>query len=546
LSSVPEDAERFDYIVVGAGSAGCLMANRLTKDGRNSVLLLEAGGSDRWIWIHIPVGYAYTVGNSLYDWCFNTEAEGQMAGRSIAIPRGRVLGGSSSINGMFQVRGQAADFDHWRQLGLNGWGWDDALHYFKAHEDFQWGADDVHGAGGELRVEASRAHWPVLDIVRKAAEQHGIKWIGDLNRGDNEGAGTIHFTQKRGFRWSAARAFLNPARKRPNLSIETEAAAQRIVFEGRRAVGVEYRRGLDTKVVLANREVIVCTGAIGTPQLLMLSGVGPAAHLRDLGINLRMDKPGVGGNLQDHLQFNMHWKLDGVDTLNHRYKTLPGRAKILLEYLAFQSGPLAMGPTNLALFTRSSPDRDRANITYNVLPYSRKVGAMRPEFHDHPGITMSVYDLRPTSTGKVRLKDADPQSNPELTFNYLSTEEDRRVAIDSIRISRRIMGQQALAPHKPQEIIPDLDPRDDSDASLLSAFGRFGTTIFHPVGTAKMGLPSDPSAVVDERLKVIGLDHLRVIDASVMPTITSGNTNAPTLMIAEKGAEMVLEDARAR
>ena len=537
------NAEHFETIIVGAGSAGCLLANRLTADPRNRVLLLEAGGSDRWIWLHIPVGYAYTIGNPLFDWCFKTEPEPQMNGRSIPIPRGKVLGGSSAINGMFQVRGQAADFDHWRQLGLPGWGWDDVLPYFKKHEDYEGGASDVHGAGGEVRVESSRIKWPALDVIRRAIEEDGLRWIGDLNTGDNEGIGPVHFTQKRGFRWSAARAFLNPARKRANLRIETEALTQRILFDGKRAIGVEYKQGLTTKVALAN-EVIVSAGTIGTPQLLMLSGIGPAAHLRDHGIEVVLDKPGVGGNLQDHLQFNMHWKVEGLETLNNRDTPL-GRVGFLLEYLAFQTGPLAMGPTSLAFFTRSSPDRDRANITYNVLPFARQMTeGLNRAFYPFSAITMSVYDLRPTSRGTVRLKGNDAAIYPELRFNYLSTDEDRRVAADSVRVSRRVMGRPALKAHRPVEILPGPDARDDDDASLIDAFARYGTTIFHPVGTAKMGLPSDASAVVDDRLRVIGLEGLRVIDASVMPTVTSGNTNAPTLMIAEKGAAMILEDAR--
>lgn len=537
------DAEHYQTIIVGAGSAGCLLANRLTANPENKVLLLEAGGRDRWIWLHVPVGYAYTIGNPLFDWCFQTEPEPQMNGRRIPIPRGKVLGGSSSINGMFQVRGQAADFDHWRQLGLPGWGWDDVLPYFKQHEDFEGGASGVHGAGGELRIESSRIKWPALDVIRRAIEEDGLRWIGDLNTGDNEGIGTIHFTQKRGFRWSAARAFLNPARKRPNLRIETEAPAQRILFDGKRAIGVEYKQGLTTKVALA-KEIVVATGAIGTPQLLMLSGIGPAAHLREHGIDVVLDKPGVGGNLQDHLQFNMHWKVEGLETLNDRYTPL-GRAGFLLEYLAFQSGPMAMGPTSMAFFTRSSPDRDRANITYNVLPFARDMSeGLKRAFYPFSAITMSVYDLRPESRGTIRLKSGNAADYPELRFNYLSAEADRRVAADSIRISRRVMNRPALKPYKPVEVLPGPDARDDDDASLIDAFARYGTTIFHPVGTAKMGLPSDSSAVVDDRLRVIGIEGLRVIDASVMPTVTSGNTNAPTLMIAEKGAAMILEDGR--
>jgi choline dehydrogenase len=539
----PNVAEEFDTIIVGAGSAGCMLANRLTADARHRVLLLEAGGEDRSIWMKVPFGYMYTIGNPAYDWCFETSAEPELNGRKIIHPRGKTLGGSSSINGLYQVRGQAGDFDHWRQLGLDGWGWDAVLPYFKKHEDFSGGADEFHGAGGELSVEPQKNWWPVLDVVKTAAQQEGLKWRDDFNTGNNEGVGLYHAITRKGVRASTSRAFLKPIRSRGNLRVATDALAQRLLFEGRRAVGVEYRQGGEIRTARARREMIVSTGAMKTPQLLQLSGIGPGALLAEHGIPVVLDKPGVGKNLQDHLQMLLSYRLDGIGTLNQAYNSLFGKFSILARYALFQTGPMAGGPTPLGIFLRSHSHYDRANLCYVVLPFSRVAPGMKSQFHPFPGVTMSVYDCRPTSRGTIRIQSADPCASPDIRFNYLSTEEDRRVAIAAMRITRRIMGRPVLAPHKPIELRPGPGTGDD-DSALLDAYRQYSTTIFHPVGTAKMGRPDDPVAVVDARLKVIGIDALRVIDASVMPTVTSGNTNAPTMMIAEKGAAMILEDAR--
>jgi choline dehydrogenase len=539
-----QHVEHFDYVIVGAGSAGCILANRLSADPAARVLLVEAGDNDRSIWTRIPIGYMYMIGHPGFDWCFETQPEPQLKGRKIAQPRGKVLGGSSSINGMIQIRGQAADFDHWRQLGLEGWGWDSVLSYFKRHEDFALGADDFHAVGGELGVSPQRVSWPILDAVRRAAVEDGVDETNDFNTGGGEGVGPYHVIQRNGVRSSAARAFLRPARNRRNLRIETNALTSRILFDGRRAVGIEYQQRGAMRQARARREVIIAAGSIKTPQLLMLSGIGPGAHLAEHGISVLADRAGVGGNLQDHLQMLLTYRLEGTHTLNQRYNAPFGRVGIALEYALLRRGPMAMGPSPLGIFLRSDRDRDRANLAFTVLPFSRVAPGMKSNFHPFPAITMSVYTCRPTSRGTVRLKNADVAAAPELQFNYLSTPDDRELAIESIRITRRLMGRKALAPYRPIEIRPGPQVGDDDDA-LLEAFRSHATTIFHPVGTARMGSVHDANAVVDARLRVIGLEGLRVIDASVMPTITSGNTNAPTMMIAEKGDAMVLEEAQA-
>ncbi len=531
----------YDYIIVGAGSAGCLLANRLSADARQRVLVLEAGGRDNWIWFHIPVGYLFAIGNPRSDWCFKTEPEEGLNGRSLDYPRGRVIGGSSAINAMIYMRGQAADYDHWRQLGLAGWGWDDVLPYFKRHENHFMGASDAHSVGGELRIEAPRVRWDLLDAFRRAAEQAGIKSVADFNTGDNEGCCAFHVNQKRGRRWSAARAFLKPALRRRNLRLETDCLVEAVVFEGRRAAGVRWRRGGEVRSARCRGEVILAAGSIGSAQLMLLSGIGPAEQLREHGIPVIADRPGVGANLQDHLQLRLIYKVDGITTLNERYHSPFGRARMLAEYALFRRGPLTMAPSQLGLFTRSDPDQDRANLQYHIQPLSLERWGQ--PLHEFPAFTASVANLRPTSRGAVRLRSRDPAAKPVIKPNYLSTDADRRIAASAIRLTRRIVAQPALTPFHPAEYLPGATAADDDEQSLVRAAGNISSTIFHPVGTAKMALASDPLMVVDERLRVAGVDRLRVIDASVMPTITSGNTNAPTMMIAEKGAALLRADA---
>jgi choline dehydrogenase len=532
----------YDYIVVGAGSAGCVLANRVSADPKARVLVLEAGGRDNWIWFHVPVGYLFAIGNPRSDWMFKTEPEQGLNGRSLNYPRGKVIGGCSAINAMIYMRGQAGDYDHWRQLGLSGWGWDDVLPFFKRQEDSFLGASDLHGVGGEWRVEAPRVKWALLDAWRAAAAQAGIKSVDDFNTGDNEGAGYFHVNQKRGRRWSAARGFLKPALVRPNLRLETGCLVEAILFEGKRAVGVRWRQDGQVRTARCGGEVVLSAGALGSAQILQLSGVGAAPELVTHDIPVVLDKPGVGGNLQDHLQLRTIYKVSGIKTLNETYHSLARRALMGLDYAVRRRGPLTMAPSQLGAFTRSDPSRERANIQFHIQPLS--LDKFGDPLHTFPALTVSVCNVQPTSRGHVRLRSANPADAPKISPHYLTTDADRRVASDSIRVARRIMQQPALAPYQPAEYLPGPQVASDDEAALARAAGEIGTTIFHPVGTARMGLPSDPHAVVDERLRVIGLDRLRVIDASVMPTITSGNTNSPTMMIAEKGAAMLREDAR--
>jgi choline dehydrogenase-like flavoprotein len=531
----------FDFVVVGAGTAGCILANRLSANPRHRVLLLEAGGRDNWIWFHIPVGYLFAIGNPRSDWMFRTEPEAGLNGRSLAYPRGKVIGGSSAINAMISMRGQAADYDHWRQLGLSGWGYDDVLPVFRRLEDHFLGESEHHGVGGGWRIEAPRLSWTVLDAVAEAAEQMGIRKIPDFNTGDNEGVGYFHVNQKRGRRWSSARGFLKPALKRSNLKVETNVLVDRLTVEEGRAAAVQFLRDGELLEARAKGEVILCAGSIGSTQIMHRSGIGPAEWLAPLGIPSILDRQGVGRNLQDHLQQRAIYKVYGVRTLNETYYSLARRGLMGLDYLFRRRGPLTMAPSQLGIFTRSDPHRERANIQFHVQPLS--LDKFGDPLHRFPAITVSACNLQPTSRGTVRIRSSQPDQAPSIAPNYLSTWEDREVAADAIRTTRRLMKQSALAPYRPEEFLPGASVGDD-DASLAKAAGDIGTTIFHPVGTAKMGSASDPTAVVDERLRCYGISGLRVADASVMPTITSGNTNTPTAMIAEKAAQMILEDSR--
>jgi choline dehydrogenase len=532
----------YDYIIVGAGSAGCVLANRLSADPGKRVLLLEAGGRDNWIWFHIPVGYLFAIGNPRSDWMFRTEPVPGLNGRALAYPRGKVLGGSSAINAMIYMRGQAADYDHWRQLGLTGWGWDDVKPLFRKQLDHFLADSEHHGTGGEWRVEYPRLRWDITDAFREAAAQAGIPKCDDFNTGNNEGCGYFHVNQKMGRRWSSARGFLRPVMKRPNLRVETGCLAEKIEFDGKRATGVRFSQNGGSKVARCRGEVILSAGAIGSVQVLLLSGVGPAGQLTEHGIAPVLDKPGVGENLQDHLQLRLIHKVSGVTTLNETYRSLVRRGMMGLDYALRRRGPLTMAPSQLGAFTRSSPRYERPNIQFHVQPLS--LDKFGDPLHDFPAFTTSVANLRPASRGHVRLRSTDPADKPVIQPNYLATDQDRQVAVDSIRVARNIVAQPALQAFNPVEYLPGAQLRNDDEAALAKAAGDIGTTIFHPVGTAKMGRADDPMAVVDERLRLIGLANVRVIDASVMPTITSGNTNSPTMMIAEKGAMMVLEDGR--
>jgi choline dehydrogenase len=539
-----ESAGEYDYIIVGAGTAGCVLANRLTQDRKVEVLLIEAGARDDYLWIHIPVGYLHCIGNPRTDWLFNTEPDPGLGGRALIYPRGKVLGGSSSINGMIYMRGQKEDYERWAEAsGDDSWRWDAVLPLFKKSEDHYRGASDVHGAGGEWRVEKQRLSWKILDAFRDAAAEVGIEKVDDFNTGNNAGSSYFEVNQRRGIRLNTAKAFLKPAGKRPNLTIMTGCHVERLVVEhtenGTICRGVQFTGGATAYRASARRETLLAAGAIGSPHILQLSGIGGAGHLQRHGVQPLVDLPGVGENLQDHLQLRMVYKVQGVKTLNTSAASWFGKAKIGIEYALLRSGPMSMAPSQLGAFAKSHPQQATPDLQYHVQPLSlEKFG---DPLHGFPAFTASVCNLRPTARGHVRLSTHDSYAPPKITPNYLSTIEDRQTAAAALALTRRIVAAPSLARYQPQEFKPG--PHYRTEEELAEAAGLIGTTIFHPVGTCKMGKQDDPQAVVDSRLRVRGVGGLRVVDASIMPFITSGNTNSPTLMIAEKAAAMIVADA---
>ena len=534
-----KDLGKFDYIIAGAGAAGCVLANRLSVDADVSVLLLEAGNDENWIWTKIPVGYLYCINNPRTDWCYKTEPDPGLNGRSIIYARGKGLGGSTLINAMLYLRGQVRDYNEWAELTDDeGWAWENVFPLFKQVEDYWQGTSEAHGSGGEWRVEKQRLSWDILDRFAEAAAQAGIPMTADFNTGDNLGISKFEVNQKRGTRWTSARGFLDPVRSRSNLKIVTGALSDKLILDGKRARGIEFILDGERCCAHSRIETILASGSIGSPAILQRSGIGDPDLLQSLGIPVNHPLPGVGQNLQDHLQLRSVFKVEGIKTLNQTANSLWGKAMMALEYALFRSGPLTMAPSQLGIFAYSDENEKTPDLEYHVQPLS--LDKFGDPLHRFPAFTASVLDLRPRSRGHIAIRDADPHSAPRISPNYLSHESDRLKAARGLRLTRKIAAQPALAPFKPKEFLPGPDYQTDDE--LAFAAGNVGTTIFHPVGTCKMGLSTDPSAVTDSRLSVLGIDGLRVVDASIMPTITSGNTSSPTVMIATRGAEIIRAD----